>query len=89
MRKFKFAVAAAALFILLFVFNAVALGWGNQSWFDFTYNFDSAIVFTPNGIVAEGRVDTWKDYEDSDVVQVTINGVTYLTHYSNVILISK
>ena len=89
MNKLKTIAAMAVIFVLVFALNAVALGWGNQSWFDFTYNFDSAIVFTPNGIVAEGRVETWKDYEDSDVVQVTINGVTYLTHYSNVILIAE
>ena len=49
--------------------------------------FDRAIIRLPNGEIVEGKVSSWLDYGDSDVVQVTIAGKTYLTHYSNVCLI--
>ena len=39
-----------------------------------------------DGSVVEGEVESWRDYDDGDQLQVTINGVTYLTHASNVVL---
>lgn len=36
----------------------------------------------------EGAVTQWRDYNNSDVVQVMIDGKYYLTHYTNVILVS-
>ncbi len=66
-----------------------ASAWGNNAWFDTTYTFDRAIIFLPDGAKIEGRVQSWQDYENSDVVQVKIDGIVYLTHYSNVILISE
>ena len=38
--------------------------------------------------IAEGHVTQWRDYDQSDVVQVMIDGKYYLTHYSNVILVA-
>lgn len=61
----------------------------NRSWFDFTYNFTEAIVFRGDG-EEHVKVKQWCDYEGSDMIQITLdNGDTYLTHSSNVILISK
>lgn len=60
----------------------------NMQVFDVTYRYDYAYVYLPNGKVVEGKVDSWCDYE-SDAVQVVINGTTYLTHYSNVVLVSN
>lgn len=60
----------------------------NEQIIDTTYSFDYAYVRLANGEVVEGKVDSWKDYEDGDQLQVKINGVTYLTHASNVTLIS-
>ena len=39
--------------------------------------------------VVEGKIDSWTDYEDGDQIQVTINGVTYLVHSSDVVLIKE
>ena len=89
MNKLKTIAAMAVIFVLVFALNAVALGWGNQAWFDLTYSFERAIVFTPKGTVATGPCDSWQEFEGSDVVQVVIDGVTYLTHYSNVCLIDE
>ena len=38
--------------------------------------------------IKEGYVTQWRDYEDSDTVQVLVDGKYYLTHYTNVILIA-
>lgn len=61
---------------------------GNYGVLDTTYKFNRAIISLPNGEVVEGKVDWWVDYED-DTVQVVIDGTTYLTHYSNVVLINE
>ena len=36
--------------------------------------------------IVEGFVTQWRDYDDSDTVQVLVNGKFYLTHYTNVVL---
>jgi hypothetical protein len=37
--------------------------------------------------VVEGKLNSWLDFDDSDVIQVKIDGKTYLTSYVNVCLI--
>lgn len=63
-------------------------GCGNMQIFDTTYNFNYGYVALPNGEVIEGKVTSWVDYSESDMVQVVINGKTYLTFSSNVVLVS-
>ena len=43
----------------------------------------------PDGTVISGKVDKWWDYENSDMVQVEIDGTVYLTHSCNVVLIKE
>lgn len=38
--------------------------------------------------IDEGYVTQWRDYNDSDTVQVLLNGKYYLTHYSCVVLVA-
>lgn len=38
--------------------------------------------------IAEGYVTNWRDYDNSDAVQVNIGGKYYLTHYSCVVLVA-
>lgn len=38
--------------------------------------------------VAKGYITQWRDYENSDTVQVMINGKYYLTHYTNVVMVA-
>lgn len=61
----------------------------NKQIFDFTYNYNYAIIEMPNGDVIEGKVDSWTDYEDGDQLQIVIDGVTYLVHSTNVALMNK
>lgn len=79
--------------ILVLALCAIALSAckvGNrQIGFDTTQTFRYAIIQLGNGELIEGAVESWRDFEDGDEVQLTINGITYLTHYSNVILTTE
>ena len=87
--KKKIIIAVAVL--LLVVIAGFAIFWevshGNRRLVDTKNRFDRAIIGLPNGDVVQGKISSWLDYTDSDVVQLTIDGKTYLTHYSNVVLI--
>ena len=50
--------------------------------------FTYAYVVLDGQEIAKGAITQWRDYENSDVVQVLVNGKYYLTHYSNVVLIA-
>ena len=86
MKKFM-CMALVIVFLLGATVSAYAVG--NQSWFDTTYSFERVQIAMPDGSVIEGKVQSWQDYEDSDVVQVKVGGKVYLTHYMNVVLISE
>ena len=75
--------------IMTTLLAATLSGCGNKQIFDTTYSFDRAIISLPNGEVIEGKIDSWTDYEDGDQIQVKINGVTYLVHSSDVVLIKE
>ena len=50
--------------------------------------FTYAYVRLGDKDIVEGYITQWRDYENSDVVQVLINGKYYLTHYSCVVMIA-
>lgn len=56
---------------------------------DTTQTFRWAIIQLGNGELIEGPVDSWRDFNEGDTVQITIKDITYLTHYANVILITE
>ena len=62
---------------------------GNYSVVDMKYSFNYAVIDLGNGKTIEGTVTQWCDYNESDTVQVEIDGKTFLTHYSNIVLISE
>ncbi len=75
--------------LLLVVIMVATLFCGcNRQIFDVTYSFEYAYVKLPNGECVEGVPSSWRDYENSDMVQVVINGKTYLTHSTNVVMVS-
>lgn len=61
----------------------------NKQIVDTAYGFDRAMIFMPDGNVIEGKVQSWTDFDDSDQIQVKIDGKTYFTHSSNVVLIKN
>lgn len=68
---------------------AVSLAACNKQVADLTYSYERAIISLPNGEIVEGKVQSWTNFEDGDQIQVKINGVTYLVHASQVVLISE
>ena len=75
--------------ILLIIFGFIELINGNRQVFDTAMRFDHAMIKLADGEIVEGRVDSWMDFENSDQIQVTINGTTYLVHSTNVTLIKN
>ena len=80
-----FAIAA----VMVMLAGMLILAGCNKQMVDLTYSYEYAIIGLPNGEVVEGKVSSWKDFEDGDQLQVKIDGKTYLVHSSNVVLISN
>ena len=76
------------LFLVVVLMSLLLVGC-NKQLIDTTYSFDRAIISLPNGEIVEGKVQSWKDFDDGDQVQVKINEKTYLVHSINVVLISE
>ena len=77
------------LIMLVCALLVVSLAGCNRQLIDTTYRFDRAIVNLPDGTVVRGKVQSWKDYDNSDQIQVRIDGRTYLIHSANVVLIAE
>ena len=89
MKDWRIYVVGFVVLLLMFASAAQRAHAFNYDWFDTTYAFDRAIVRLPDGEIIAGAVDSWKDYENSDQIQVKIDGVTYLVHSNNVALIAE
>lgn len=76
----------AAILTMGMVFSMTAC---NYQVVDLTYSYKYAIVSLPNGEIVQGKVDSWRDYEDGDQIQVTIDGVTYLVHAGDIVLMTE
>lgn len=79
----SFAIAIATILLV------ISLSGCNKQVVDLTYSYERAIISLPNGEIIDGKVQSWTDYEDGDQIQVKIDGVTYLVHSSQVVLISE
>lgn len=77
-------IAVVVMLILVILF---ATGC-NRQIIDLTYSFNRAIIKLPNGQVIDGEISSWRDF-DGDQIQLKINGSTYLTHISNVVMIAE
>lgn len=75
--------------VLVLLFLMLTLASCNKQVIDVTYKYDYAIIELPNGQVVEGEVTSWTDYEDGDQIQVKIDGVVYLVHSSDIVLMKK
>lgn len=72
------------------LFGTIILsGCGNKTIIDTKYTFTKAKIVIGNEIL-EINVEQWRDYDDSDQIQIIDeNGKVYLTHSSNVLLMSE
>jgi uncharacterized lipoprotein NlpE involved in copper resistance len=64
-------------------------GCGNRQLIDTNYSFNKVVISLNDDVTIKGEVESWRDFDDGDMIQVTVNGKTYLTHSSNVILIHE
>ena len=89
--KTKIALLICLLMVCVFLFagceeahktgNRITSGKDVQT---FTY----AYIVLDGQEIAKGAITQWRDYDNSDVVQVLVNGKYYLTHYSNVVMVA-
>lgn len=75
--------------VVLVALMAVLTDCGNRDMFDTVYTYEEAVLVMADGTIVRGEVDSWRDYEDGDQVQVEIDGVVYLVHASNITLMHK
>ena len=76
-------------FIMVLATLCVMLTGCNVQMVDTTWSYEKGIIKLPNGECVEGKVESWKDFENSDQIQVKMGDKTYLTHISNVVMISE
>jgi len=89
MKNNVFKTAAVVTALIMMILTAALVSCGNRQSFDFSHTFRKAIIAMPDGTIISGKVDSWMDFEDGDQIQVVIDGNTYLTHISNVVLIES
>lgn len=75
----------ALLVVILFTLCAC----GNRDHWDTVYTYDTVIVQLADGSVIKGKCQNWRDYENSDMMQVKVDGKTYLVHSMNCSLIAE
>ena len=85
----KAILSLLGMWCILVIIVTTSTGCGNYQLLDTTRTFNRAIIELPNGNIIDDEVESWKDFEDGDQIQVKIDGVTYLVHSSDVVLISN
>ena len=76
--------------ILVIAMMFAFIACGNQQLFDTTYTFDEAMIELPDGTIVKGEIDSWTDMSEfPEQIQIVIDGATYLTHMSKVVMIAK
>ena len=91
MRKWMLLVPMALLLIAVaFMFTGcVAQNTGNRVTHGTdVQTFTYAYIRLGDKDIAEGYITQWRDYYNSDTVQIMIDGKYYLTHYSCVVMIA-
>ena len=75
------------LILIVLLISTFCVGC-NMQIIDTKWSFDYVYIDLGNGKIIEGNVDSWKYWDDSDMIQVTMkDGKTYYTHSENVVLI--
>lgn len=75
----------ALLVVMLFALCACS----NRDRWDTVYTYNTVIVQLADGSVVKGKCQNWRDYENSDMMQVKVDGKTYLVHSTNCTLIAE
>lgn len=78
-----------ALVAMLLVCALLLASCGNRDYFDTVRTYHEAMIGMPDGTIVHGKVQNWRDYEDGDQIQVKIDGVTYLVHSEDIVLMNN
>ena len=77
--------------ILFIIMGVCAFGFfnkyvfGNKQFVDFKQNFNTAYIMSNSNTFDRVRIKAWKDWENSDAVQVILtDGTPIYTHLRNV-----
>jgi hypothetical protein len=76
-----------ALTLVLVIAALFLASCGNKDVFDTVYTYHEAVIAMPDGTVVSGEVQSWHGYE-GDLIQVKIDGITYLVHSSDIVLMN-
>lgn len=87
--KAKRALCMLAAILLVVAMMLMFLTGCNRQVINTTFSYDNAILVLPDGSVISGKIESWKDYDDGDQIQVKIDGTTYLVHSVNIVLIKE
>jgi len=74
-------------YVIGFIFVIICTTGCNYQMVDLTYTFDYGYISLPNGECVEGKIDSWRDYDDGNQIQIVIDGVTYLTDTTRCVLV--
>lgn len=80
-------VIAIIVFMAVMIFSSLFCSCNRAVFDEARFSFDKAIIKLPNDEIIEGKVQSWKEFENSDVIQVKIDNVIYYTYITNVCLI--
>lgn len=87
--KAKRALCMLAAILLVVAMMLMFLTGCNRQVIDTTYSYGKAVLALPDGSVVSGKIESWKDYDDGDQIQVKIDGTTYLVHSVDIVLIKE
>jgi len=79
-------IGVSVIAVVVVGFFVVRGMFTNRSVRDTTFKFGWGEVKLQSGEVISGKVTRWLDFENSDMLQITIEGKTYLVHSANATL---
>lgn len=79
-------VLALILITMVAILTGCSVG-NRQVGMDTIQTFDRYKIVIGEDVI-EGRIKAWRDFDDSDVVQIMdYDGTVYLTHYRNALIV--
>ena len=73
----------------IIVFLVAILTACNYQLIDTTFGYNYAYILLPNGECVEGKIESWRDYDNCDQLQIVIDGVTYFTDTTRAVLVKQ
>lgn len=91
MKTSKCKLVTICLIAVVPLITTIIISGCNRQWIDTTWNYNTAIIKSGfDGFAGKVRIKSWRDYENSDMVQITTqDGRTMLTHSANVMLVNE